>query len=172
MIKEDSPIKRYSHPNFTQTTIHFFNNRYDSSMTSPNYNELAGGRNQTWNQLLGKIGQLVEQQHPQQDVEEMGEQKNVDKKLDVEKIKNPYIIDPTQYHTQDELFNAIKHWWIFKYRKNEKTIKDRLRYAKNMAAHHVFPINWFDLNPIQSIAYLEYKEYQEYQNMRGMIAIL
>jgi len=172
MIKEETCYKYCSHQKFTQTTITFFNNQPDSFSTNPQ--RLVGGRNQEWKQLLENIGQqLVEQQHPHQDVEEMGEQKNVtNKKLDVEKIKNPYIIDPTQYHTQEELFNAIKHWWIFKYRKNEKTINDRLRYARNMAAHHVFPINWFDLNPLQSIAYLEYKEYQEYQNLRGKHQII
>jgi integrase len=170
MIKEESSYKYCSHKPFTQTTITFFNNNSDSYIT--NSYELVGGKNEKCD-ILEKIGQhYVEQQHPQQDVEEMGELKDVNNKFDVEKIKNPYIIDPTQYHTQEELFNAIKHWWIFKYRKNEGTIKDRLRYAGNMAAHNVFPINWFDLNPIQIIAYLEYKEYQEYNNERGKHQII
>ena len=173
MIKEERSYKHYSHQNLTQTTITFFNNQYDSFSTNPPTSELVGGTNEKWNNILKQIGQhSIEQKNPQQDVEEMGELTNVNRKLDVEKIKNPYIIDPTQYKTYEELFNAIKHWWVFKYRKNENTIKDRLRYAKSMAAHNIFPINWFELNPIQIIAYLEYKEYEEYKNERGKHQIL
>ena len=135
--------------------------------------ELVGGRNQEWEKLIENICQkYVEHNNPQTVVEEMGEHGYVKRKLDVEKIKNPYIIDPTQYQTQEELFDAIKHWWIFKYRKSENTIKDRLRYARKMSEHNVFPINWFKLNPNQIIAYLEYKEYQEYKNERGKHQII
>jgi len=132
-----------------------------------------GGVKENWKQILENISQRhVEQLKPHQDVEDMGEYGYVKQNLDVEKLKNPYIIDPTQYQTQEELFNAIKHWWIFKYRKSEGTIKDRLRYAKKMAEHKVFPINWKELNPNQIIAYLEYKEYEEYKNERGKHQIL
>jgi hypothetical protein len=44
--------------------------------------------------------------------------------LDVERLNNPYLLHPEDYDTQQELFEAIKHWWIFKYRKKESTIKD------------------------------------------------
>jgi len=49
--------------------------------------------------------------------------------LDVERLNNPYLIHPEDYETQQELFEAIKHWWIFQYRKKESIIKDRIRYA-------------------------------------------
>ena len=56
--------------------------------------------------------------------------------------------------------------------KNKRTTRDRLRYAKKMAEHNVFPVNWFELNSNQIIAYPEYKEYQEYENKRGKYQII
>jgi len=52
MIKEESPIKHYSRPNLTQTSITFFNNNLDSFSTNSRKAELEGGRNQKWNTIL------------------------------------------------------------------------------------------------------------------------
>jgi len=134
---------------------------------------LEGGKNQEWKNIVENIcKRYLKQKTTRNVVEEMDKSNHNYRKLDVDKIKNPYIINPDNYQTQEELFDAIRHWWIFKYRKNERTIRDRLRYAKKMAEHSVFPVNWFELNPNQIIAYLEYKEYQEYENKRGKYQII
>jgi len=70
----------------------------------------------------------------------------VKSKQDVERLNNPYLLHPEDYETQQQLFDAIKHWWMFKYRKKESTIKDRLRYAQKMSEHPVFPVNWLKLS--------------------------
>ena len=171
--KEAGSYKPFSNAEISQTTINFFNNKLDSYSTDSQKQELVGGRKQEWKQFLENICQkYIKQKIPHQDVEDMGETKQNYKKLVVDKIKNPYIINPNNYNTQDELFDAIRNWWIFKYRKNERTIRDRLRYAKKMAEHSVFPVNWFELNPNQIITYLEHKEYQEYENKRGKYQII
>ena len=87
--------------------------------------------------------------------------------INVERLSNPYLLHPEDYETPQELFEAIKRWWIFKYRKKESTIKDRLRYAQKMSEHPLFPVNWLEFNPIQIISYLEHREYVDYNNKRG-----
>jgi hypothetical protein len=37
--------------------------------------------------------------------------------INVERLSNPYLLHPEDYETPQELFEAIKRWWIFKYRK-------------------------------------------------------
>jgi len=81
--------------------------------------------------------------------------------LDVGEVKNPYIIRPDEYQTQTDLFNAMHDHWL-RIRNMESTILKQLAMAKRMANHHIFPVNWFELNPNQIIAYLEHREYTEY----------
>jgi integrase len=160
-IKEASSYKLFSNLDLTQAKINFFNNKYVSCSATSDIG-LAGGREQEWEQILENISQeYIKQTIPHQDVEEMGEQGYVKGKLDVEKLKNPYILAPSEYSTKQELFDAIKQWWIFKRRKNKNTVKKRIPMAKRMSNHPVFPINWNELNPSQIIAYLEYREYKE-----------
>jgi len=145
----------------TQTTITFFNNQSDSDLT--NSYEVVGGAKENWKQILENISQkYVEQKTPHQDVEEMVKrQYEVKKSLDVEKLTNPYILNPLKYSNFEELTNAIKHHWIYKRRNKPETIQKYIRTMKRMANHPVFPINWFDINPNQIIAYLEHREYTE-----------
>ena len=76
-------------------------------------------------------------------------------------------INPDDYQTQEELFEAVRYWWIYKYRKKESTIKQRLRDAKRMSEHPVFPVDWKRFDPNQIIAYLEYREYHDFKNEYG-----
>ena len=137
-------------------------NNSQNSYSTNSQKELVGGRNQEWKTIIESICQkYIEQRKPQTDVGEMGELANVKKKLNVEQIKNPYILIPEEYETQEQLFEAIRHWWIFKKRKHKNTVKKRLPSARRMSKHLVFPINWKDINQNQIIAYLEYREYKE-----------
>lgn len=89
--------------------------------------------------------------------------------INVEEPHNEFILDPNEYETNQDLFNAVKHWWIFKQRNKEATIKGYLRIAKRMATHNIFPINWKNLRSEQVINYLEHREYQEHA---GICAVL
>jgi len=150
--KEEIQYKPFCNVDPAQTTINFFNNKSDSYSTNSD-NMLVGGRNQEWKQILENIGQkYVRQPNPQLDGEEMNNHGYVRQKFDVEKLKNPYILDPNDCKTQQELFNAIKHWWVFKKRKHINTVKKRIPMAQRMSEHPVFPINWKKLNPNQIIA--------------------
>ena len=81
--------------------IKYFNNKIDSYLTISK-NEIVGGRNQEWKQILENIcKRYIKQKTTQNVVEEMGESKQNYRKLDVDKIKNPYIINPNNYQTQD-----------------------------------------------------------------------
>lgn len=93
----------------------------------------------------------------------------VKRKLDVEKLKNPYILDPDDYKTDQELYEAMTHWWKTKRRKKEGTVKHRLSIAKRMSNYPVYPINWKKLTPEQVITYLEYREYEENAGKHAII---
>lgn len=136
--------------------------------------ELEGGTNQEWKNKIENICQnYLEQNNPQTIVEEKVKRTIKTKGiLDVEQLTNPNLLHPSDFETQEELFNAIKHWWIFKYRKKEKTINDRLRYARKMAKHPIFPVNWLEFDPVQIINYLEHREYIDYENKRGKHQII
>ena len=155
--------KHNKNNNLHQTIITFFNNQPYSFSTNPTQNRLVGGAKQNWKTILE---QIISQKHFEQEttqivVEEMGEHDHVKQNHDVEKLTNPYIIDPAKYNTFEELTNAIKHHWIYKRRNKPETIQKYIRIMKRMANHPVFPVNWFDLNPNQIIAYLEHREYTE-----------
>ena len=123
---------------------------------------MAGGNKKEWKNVLEKISQRhVEQRYPLLDGEDMGELTYVKQNFNVEKLENPYILNPDDYKTQQEMFNAITHWWIFKKRRNEHTVKKRLPIAKRMAKHPIFPVNWKEIQKNQTIAYLDHREYYE-----------
>ena len=164
MIKEESSYKYCSNPNLTQTTITFFNNNFDSFSTNSSSSELVGGINEKWNKFVEKQDQMYVEHPKPKEAGMVKRTYEIKQSLDVERLNNPYLIHPENYKTQQELFNAVKHWWIFKYRKKESTIKDRIRYAQKMSEHPVFPVNWLKFNPVQIINYLEHREYVDYKN--------
>jgi len=135
--------------------------------------EMVGGKNKKWKNTTQKRSKLyVKHLKPTNGAGMVTKTYENNKQLDIERLNNPYLLHPEDYETQQELFDAIKHWWIFKYRKKESTITDRLRYAKKMSEHNVFPINWLKFNPVQIINYLEHREYVDYQNKRGKHQII
>jgi len=99
----------------------------------------------------------------QMDGEVMGELKNVNINFsDVKKSNyNPYILDPLENASQDELFESIRSWWVRRQRGSESTIKNRITIAKRLSQHPIFPIDWYDITPNQIILYLDYIEYTE-----------
>lgn len=155
----------------TQSDKFYSNNNsfkvvHASGITSQN--QEVGVCNQECEPILDKISQNhIEHLSPIVGKEMVKLDYDLKKTLDVEIFRNPYVLEPKDYETLQDFFTALEHWWIFRYRKNPSTIKDRIRYAKNMSKHPVYPIDWLKLNPNQVIAYLEHREYQDYGNTRG-----
>lgn len=82
--------------------------------------------------------------------------------IDDSKLLVPLHVDRTKYKTHEQLFTAIKEWWVNLKHRDESTINDRIRYAKAMTNHPVYPINWFDFIPEQIINQLQFKQIEEY----------
>lgn len=128
--------------------------KLNDSLSSHNYE--TGGDRKEWKKFLEKIGKNIEPLKPQMEWEEMGELGyEIKQKFEFEK---PRIIDPTQYDNIDDLYKAVKRHWIRRLRNKEVTINKRIRRAKAMSKHLVFPIDFFDLNPDQVVAHLDYRE--------------
>ena len=75
--------------------------------------------------------------------------------------QNPIIIDPTTFSSIPELFIAVKQHakrWQRLSDSNDSTIEHRLRCARRMMAHPVFPIDFANLTYQQFIAYMTYRE--------------
>ena len=72
--------------------------------------------------------------------------------------QNPNIINPTKYSSVPELFNAVAQHAHRRQRLSSSTIDHRLRCARRMQQHPVFPINFSNLNYEQFSAYMQYRE--------------
>ena len=71
---------------------------------------------------------------------------------------NPIQIHPHTCESLPELLNAVSnhaHRWQ---RLEHSTIDHRMRYARRMVNHPIFPINFFNLDYTQFIAYMHYRE--------------
>jgi integrase len=137
------------------------NNDYDSDPTA--FNHAVGGITKKWKAFIEGLSEShMEHINPQLNGEDMVKQQYVNHiSLNVESFKNPYILDQKEYQTQQELFDAIKHWWIFRRRNFESTIKSVLAIARRMSVHPVLPVDWLKFDVNQIIAYLEHREYIE-----------
>ncbi len=75
--------------------------------------------------------------------------------------ENPRVIDLKNFDSLDDLCEAVKYHWIHRLRNKEDSINKVISRAKKMAKHNVFPVDFFDLQPDQAIAYLDYREQTE-----------
>lgn len=75
--------------------------------------------------------------------------------------ENPRIIDPSKYSSFDELCNAIKYHWVRRLRNEEETIVNRLRRARSISQHSIYPVDFLHLTADQAIAFLDYRELEE-----------
>ena len=124
-----------------------------------NLKKLAGGRQQKWKNILSDISQIVEHQQSTN-----GKMVNLAYELKTRFEQNPIIIDPTKFSSIPELLIAVaqhaKRWQRLSDRK-ESTIEYRIRGARRMMAHPVFPIDFSNLTYQQFIAYMTYREDNE-----------
>jgi integrase len=98
---------------------------------------------------------------------------NVDEsrpKIDDSKLIISLHIDRSKYQTNEELYRAIRDWWVNTKDREPKTIESRIRYARSMAQHSIYPVDWFKFEPEQIINQLLYRrkfEYKEKGNLTG-----
>ena len=67
-------------------------------------------------------------------------------------------VHPEEYDNLYDLLDAVKEHAKRWQRLSDSTIKHRLRYARFMANHPIFPINFFHLSYEQFIAHMRYRE--------------
>ena len=128
----------------------------DSNDFDPtNFNKLVGGNREKWKEVLEKISQShVEQLKPQSDGEDM-----VKQAYDLKKqfqLENPIKLDPKTATFEQVGFHA-ERWQ----RLSQSTIEHRLRCARRMRKHPIFPIDFNDLSYDQFIAYMDTRERYE-----------
>ena len=145
---------------------------HDINTIPANSLRLAGGNRQKWNILDRNASQdYVEHLLPVVGEGMVKQAYELKKHFEFE---NPRIIDPEKYNTLDELLNVLEHWWIKRMRKRSTTFTKRRAAINRMAQHPVLPINFFNLNPDQSIAHLDYREehYDKDTKRNGKDAII
>jgi len=137
---------------------------------------LAGGNKQKWNISNRNASQeYVEQLYPSLDGKGMVKEPydvkqilNVEKsnnrvrKIDDNKLLVPLHVNRNKYNSPEELYRAIRDWWINLKHREERTINDRIRYARAMANHSVYPVDWFKFEPEQIINQLLFKQIYGY----------
>ena len=133
------------------------NNNIDYNYNLTDINKLVGGNKEKWKQIIKNLSQKqLERIYPILDGEVMGELA-YELRKNFEHI-NPIVVDPEKFNSLPELFNAVvdhaRRWQ----RLSQSTIDHRIRCARRISKHQVFPINFFDLNYEQFIAYMRYRE--------------
>jgi len=130
-------LKRFGHlleSDFVQTTITFFNNNSNFTVTNSQPRELVGGKKQEWKTIVNQIGQKLKKLTSPV----TGEEK-VKLDYDLTKIKRtdfPIILDP-----QTTSFTDVATHAFLRQRLGQHTIEKRLSTARYMETHTV-PVNF------------------------------
>jgi integrase len=146
-----------------------------------NLDKLEGGNNQKWNEKSTNESQkFVDHASPnigwegmvkrQYDVKQIinaeksttQSTRTQGRTIDNSKLLIPLHIDRTKYKTHEELFNALYSWWVNLKGRSKKTIIERLRYARKMTNHPIYPVNWLKFEPEQILNLLLHKQIYEY----------
>lgn len=127
----------------------------DSFIRNPtNFFELGGGYNQEWKKFLKEIGQKEKLNNSQKKGKV-----SVNPDYDLEKnyqFENPIKLDPKTATSEQVSFHA-ERWQ----RLSKSSIEHRLRCARRMAKHPIYPINFNNPSYDQFIAYMDYRERYE-----------
>lgn len=86
-------------------------------------------------------------------------------RIDNSKLLIPLYVDRSKYDTHEELYHAISEWWENIKDNSPKTIQSRIRYARSMANHSVYPVDWFEFIPEQILNQLIYRQKIEYKEI-------
>jgi site-specific recombinase XerD len=130
----------------------YFNNKCDYIPATSG--EVSGGNSKKWNEFVESICQYVRQNFPKLDGKDMV--KLVYDLINNYQLENPIKLDPNNASFKQVGLHA-ERWQ----RLSQSTIDHRLRCARRMARHPIFPIDFNELSYKQFIAYMEYRERKE-----------
>ena len=157
------------------------NNHYDYDLAD-NFNRLAGGNKEKCEKIIENVSQKHVEHSTHLDGEVMGDLRHVNKiinigdlerpAIDVKKLLIPLHVDRTLYQTEEELFKALTDWWINIKHRSPKTITIRIRHARNMSQHQIYPVNWLEFQPEQILNQMLFRQIYEYPEMAKKIARL
>ena len=151
MINEETSYKYCSQRHLKQTTITYFNQQYDSFVTSPLANELEGGQQEKWSQIIQQISHCqFDHRTSPTDGEDMGELE-----YDITKsnrLNCPIVLDPDHSTFEDVALHAY-----LRQRLSISTIEKRLRYARFMETHRV-PVDFRHPTYENFIRHMDYRE--------------
>lgn len=87
---------------------------------------------------------------------------DTERKIDDGKLLFPLHVNRYSYETHEELYKAVRDWWVTVKGKSEATITHRITYARAMARHPIYPVNWFEFVPEQILNLVMHKQIIEY----------
>ncbi|MCK4365483.1 MAG: site-specific integrase [Thermoplasmatales archaeon] len=158
-IKEEIDYKLFSNLKPAQKTINFFNNKSDSYSTNLN-NELVGGKDQEWKNVLEKLGQNVKHPYPPMKGEVMGELEYI---KTLNRFDCPIKLDPNTASFTDVGIHAV-----LRQRLQKSTVEKHLRYARFMENHHC-PVNFRHPTLENFIRHMDYREQIENAGPHALI---
>lgn len=128
------------------------NNDYDSDPTA--FFDAVGGNNQEWKEFLKKLSQNhIKRQNSRMGKDMVKQAYEITRDFQLE---NPIKLDPKSATFEQVGFHA-ERWQ----RLSKSTIEHRLRCARRMSKHPVYPIDFNNPNYTQFIAYMDYRERKE-----------
>jgi integrase len=74
-------------------------------------------------------------------------------------------VDRAKYKTHEDLYQAIRNWWVNTKGRSESTVIDRIRHARNMQKHAIYPVDWLKFEPEQILNQLLYRQLYEYKEL-------
>lgn len=147
----------------------------DSKPTSSS-REFGGGKQEEWRQFLTRVGQNYITNFPQgwEDMVirayEIKNNCNVGEsirpRIDDSKLIIPLHVKPENYKTHEELYVAIFDWWTKTKKRSPKTVITRIRHARSMQKHLIFPVDWLKFEPEQILNQLIHRQVYEYKEIQ------
>ena len=161
MINEETSYKYCSSKPFTQKTITFFNNQYDSHSTNLQPSKLVGGRNQKWNnnKILNRGNNIFDHPNPHHG-EAMGDLEYVNT---LNRFECPITLNP-----QNASFIDVGIHAVLRQRLQRSTVEKRLRYARYME-NHPCPVNFRNPCLENFIRHMDYREQIEHAGPHALI---
>jgi len=146
--KEEIHYKPFCNVDAAQRTINFFNDKSDSHST--NSQQLVGGKDQEWKNVLEKLGQnYVEHPQPLVNGEVMGDLEYV---KTLNRFDCPIKLDPNTASFIDVGIHAV-----LRQRLQKSTVEKHLRYARFME-NHLCSVDFRNPSLENFIRHMDYRE--------------
>jgi len=133
--------------------------------------EPLGGNSQEWKRE-NHIGENISNDIPQHGAGSV-KSRHVSKSFNVNEFKPcidnsqliiPLHVNPIDYDSHEELYKAFIDWWTKIKGRAKKTADIRIRHARSMENHGIYPVDWFEFKPEQILNQMLYRQNIEYPN--------